>query len=784
MQYYGSRISDNIATTSEGYLICVNVPIARTGEQEYLASEVLVDGGNEKVIVHRPEEEVFAKETIASFEGKPLVNDHPNEDVTVENISNYSIGHAQNVRRGTEVDSDKIIADIYVTDADAIEDIKNGKREISCGYDCAYVENADGTFTQTKIRGNHIALVDRGRAGDSVKIRDNATVEDVMKIDENTIKKLLTEAEKSLKEIENENRNNRNTKQVVEKTHNIFFELKDAIKEISKDKELQKQYSDKIDSMLWKLSKEIQKQAVRGAKLYDEDTTEVINEALTNIENEEMVEDAKAKDNPLPRKASAKCKELDNKRENIRSEADADKVYKEIKRNSANKEITKEEEYALLDRLETTELMRFDKVLHRTIDNSTEDSTQYTRDIEELRKLAKISLGTSQEQEKSDIPHFSKWLNDNKKEKDSEKKKESEFWRLKRISEEIYNLNRRIQGCESRINSLQALKPDNKKEEVLKKEAITDLQTAIKNFTKVLRELERMAKIKIGDSMKDTIKDSLTPLKDKIAKTQDSLTVSALVDDIGKDINQAKRFEQKGILSKEYIARQKAKYKDAIRGTEDLKKQLIEALNVFGSLKTQDSLKDKIADSLKSMKDKIKGTQDTYIENRYEYLTEQEKRKAIVEIEQIKKKVYAERDKGKGLIPPEILQNFMKRFENAYLFATNEIRQGYAGNVRQYMKEYKSITEEIMKALQKRIEGVAKYRAKQNANDGSEAIVNKTKDYDREKWFKRLSRKDMEDLLLSSYKNNEGNIRQLISEEDIKKLTKEQLYKKLENWYL
>lgn len=33
--YYGSRISDHLVRTPEGYLICKDVPIARTGIQQY-----------------------------------------------------------------------------------------------------------------------------------------------------------------------------------------------------------------------------------------------------------------------------------------------------------------------------------------------------------------------------------------------------------------------------------------------------------------------------------------------------------------------------------------------------------------------------------------------------------------------------------------------------------------------------------------------------------------------------------------------------------------------------
>ena len=41
MQYYGTRLSDNISKREpEGYLLCLNVPVARTGVQEYLPEEL------------------------------------------------------------------------------------------------------------------------------------------------------------------------------------------------------------------------------------------------------------------------------------------------------------------------------------------------------------------------------------------------------------------------------------------------------------------------------------------------------------------------------------------------------------------------------------------------------------------------------------------------------------------------------------------------------------------------------------------------------------------------
>ena len=45
MHYYGTRLSENISRREpEGYLLCLNVPVARTGVQEYLPEELGITG--------------------------------------------------------------------------------------------------------------------------------------------------------------------------------------------------------------------------------------------------------------------------------------------------------------------------------------------------------------------------------------------------------------------------------------------------------------------------------------------------------------------------------------------------------------------------------------------------------------------------------------------------------------------------------------------------------------------------------------------------------------------
>ena len=172
--YFGSRISDHILKTPEGFLICKDVPIARTGTQQYRGCEFGGPVADGIYNVQRPEAEVFDRAAVASFEGKPVCDEHPDEDVTPDNYRRYMKGVCRDVRRGDGDLSNCLVADLVIYDADLINKIEAGKREISCGYDCLWNPTSDSSYDQLEIRGNHVAVVDRGRAGHKVAIRDTA----------------------------------------------------------------------------------------------------------------------------------------------------------------------------------------------------------------------------------------------------------------------------------------------------------------------------------------------------------------------------------------------------------------------------------------------------------------------------------------------------------------------------------------------------------------------------------------------------------------------------------
>lgn len=174
--YTPTKLSDNIKETPEGFLLCIGVPICRTGWQEYGEGETPLECNEDGIVnIFRSEDEVFRPETVASFEGKALTIKHPAEFVSPENWQYLAKGQLHNIRKAKEEDEDGewgLLADILVNESRAIQLVKNGLREVSCGYEAEYEQTGEGKGIQTNIVGNHLALVEQGRAGSSYAIND------------------------------------------------------------------------------------------------------------------------------------------------------------------------------------------------------------------------------------------------------------------------------------------------------------------------------------------------------------------------------------------------------------------------------------------------------------------------------------------------------------------------------------------------------------------------------------------------------------------------------------
>lgn len=185
--YLASFLSDNIAEKDDGSLLVVGCPIARTGWQKYvvkdlpqeLAKRLGVDTSNPSASIdlYRPAKEVFHPEFLSSLNGCAITDGHPpnGEFVDPKNFNKYSMGHIQNVRKGTEPMEDgewPIIADLHISAEPLISKVRNkSAREISLGYDFSIDRDGD-KIIQCNMLGNHNAVVPKGRAGDLIRIED------------------------------------------------------------------------------------------------------------------------------------------------------------------------------------------------------------------------------------------------------------------------------------------------------------------------------------------------------------------------------------------------------------------------------------------------------------------------------------------------------------------------------------------------------------------------------------------------------------------------------------
>lgn len=165
--------------TSDGYVV-VDSAVARSGIQEYYAAELgplFKDRApNDVIRLYRPPEVIFSDSSLRSYAHKPLTNDHPRSAVTAETWKEVAIGWTGDEARQ---EGRYVRVPMLMADADAIADVESGKREWSAGYSVAMDvksgitpegEPYDAIVTDQKI--NHIALVDKGRAGPECRIVD------------------------------------------------------------------------------------------------------------------------------------------------------------------------------------------------------------------------------------------------------------------------------------------------------------------------------------------------------------------------------------------------------------------------------------------------------------------------------------------------------------------------------------------------------------------------------------------------------------------------------------
>lgn len=163
---------------ADGYLVAT-AKCVRTGIQLYTGDEL---GKPEmKVVrVYRPAEEVFAKDSLQSFSHAPIVIGHPKEGVVnSDNIKDLGVGEVSTAAKQV---GDWVELPLIFKDAAAVQKIESGElRELSAGYVADFDFTAGVTpsgepydAVQRSIRINHLALVDKARAGSQARVGDSA----------------------------------------------------------------------------------------------------------------------------------------------------------------------------------------------------------------------------------------------------------------------------------------------------------------------------------------------------------------------------------------------------------------------------------------------------------------------------------------------------------------------------------------------------------------------------------------------------------------------------------
>lgn len=200
---------------ANGFWLIEGNPVTKEGVFPYSGAQIDFDGSlgleqNKIYNVLRPAAELTREDVIKSLNGIPFIDDH---EMIGDGCTPYDDrpggGVLFNVR--TTDQSGMIVGDFKIFSEELKANIENGKKELSLGYRCRYApergvfQGQTYDFVQKDILGNHIALVDKGRMGSSVRVYDHkATVFDSIE-SINPIQKgadTMTDEEKAKKEAE------------------------------------------------------------------------------------------------------------------------------------------------------------------------------------------------------------------------------------------------------------------------------------------------------------------------------------------------------------------------------------------------------------------------------------------------------------------------------------------------------------------------------------------------------------------------------------------------------
>lgn len=242
----------------------------------------------------RPPEEVFKEDSLQTLAGVPVTDDHPEVMLlNPENTHEYMCGFTSDK---VEKDGDFVKTFATITDADLIEKAKGGKVELSCGYECEH-EESPGVWNgqpydliQRNIQYNHLAVVDRGRAGPEARLRldaDDAILDEQQEDNTMMVKIKIGDMEFEVPEaVANE------LKMMAEKNAAMATEMDKMKADMAKAPEMEKQMGemksemDKCQAKMDAMQAELEKAKAAPAPIVKMDADEVkkaVKERITII---------------------------------------------------------------------------------------------------------------------------------------------------------------------------------------------------------------------------------------------------------------------------------------------------------------------------------------------------------------------------------------------------------------------------------------------------------------------------------------------------------------------
>jgi hypothetical protein len=157
-----------VSKTAEGFLKG-NAPATRTGVFKYIN----LDGTTRYELRHP--KDVLDSVSLESLKSLPITNEHPSYLVNSENAAELTVGMTGET---ITIDEEErfVSVSLSITHKDAIAAVNSGKQELSCGYRVDLIEEVGEykgepyTHRQTNINYNHLAIVERGRAGREARL--------------------------------------------------------------------------------------------------------------------------------------------------------------------------------------------------------------------------------------------------------------------------------------------------------------------------------------------------------------------------------------------------------------------------------------------------------------------------------------------------------------------------------------------------------------------------------------------------------------------------------------